>query len=216
MSESEIEEDFVELAGAVEYGDEVDAVEITRDLLEAAVPPLEVVDRGLVPGMAALGIRFQNGEAFVPEMVMAARAMKDCMELIDPLLVSKGVKPRYTAVIGTVEGDLHDIGKNLVSTMWRGAGFAVVDLGINVPPAKFVDAVQEHEADILGLSALLTTTMTAMETTIQALAEAGLDEVKVIVGGAPITAEYAEAIGANAFCDDASLAAEAALGMLAV
>jgi 5-methyltetrahydrofolate--homocysteine methyltransferase len=146
--------------------------------------------------------------------LIAARAMKEAMTILEPLLVGAGIKPKYTAVIGTVQGDLHDIGKNLVALMWKGANIGVVDLGTNVPPAKFVAAVQEHKAQIVGLSALLTTTMTAMQATIQAIRDAGLASVKVMIGGAPVTQEFADRIGADGFAADAATAVERAIALI--
>jgi 5-methyltetrahydrofolate--homocysteine methyltransferase len=142
----------------------------------------------------------------VPEMLIAARAMKESMALLEPILVKAGIRPDFTAVIGTVQGDLHDIGKNLVAMMWKGANFNVVDLGTNVAPDKFVAAVTENKALVVGLSALLTTTMPAMKTTVEAIRGAGLKDVKVVIGGAPITQEFANSIGADGFAPDAATA----------
>lgn len=177
---------FFELSRAVEGGKRNDAKLITQSLLDQGIKPLEVVEQGLVPGMSAIGEKFKNNEVFVPEMLIAARAMKECMAILEPLLADAGIKPKFTAVIGTVQGDLHDIGKNLVAMMLKGANFGIVDLGTNVPPEKFVAAVQEHNAQLVCLSALLTTTMPAMRTTVQAVRDAGLTSVKVLVGGAPV------------------------------
>ena len=145
-----------------------------------------------------------------PEMLIASRAMKESMELLEPQLVAAGIKPEFTAVIGTVEGDLHDIGKNLVAMMWKGANFEVVDLGTNVSAASFVAAAKEHKAKIVGLSALLTTTMPALENTAKAIREAGLSGTKVVIGGAPVTQEYADQIKADGFAVDAASAVEVA------
>ena len=159
--------------------------------------------------------KFKNNQIFVPEILLAARAMKEAMALLEPLLARAGIKPKYTAVIGTVQGDLHDIGKNLVAMMWKGANFGVVDLGTNVPPEKFVAAAREHNAQIIGLSALLTTTMLAMKTTVRAIRGAGLNSVKIIVGGAPITQEFAREIGADGYGSDAATAVEVARQLVA-
>jgi 5-methyltetrahydrofolate--homocysteine methyltransferase len=160
--------------------------------------------------MAIVGEKFKKNQIFVPEMLIAARAMKEAMAMLEPLLVKAGIKPKFTAVIGTVQGDLHDIGKNLVAMMWKGANFGVVDLGTNVAPEKFVAAAKEHNANLIGLSALLTTTMPSMKTTIAAVKAAGLHRVKVVIGGAPITHEFAKEIGADGFAPDAASAVDIA------
>jgi 5-methyltetrahydrofolate--homocysteine methyltransferase len=206
---------FVELSVAVEAGKRNDAKQITQALLEQGIKPLEVVEQGLVPGMSAIGEKFKNNEVFVPEMLIAARAMKECMAILEPLLADAGIKPKYTAVIGTVQGDLHDIGKNLVAMMLKGANFGIVDLGTNVPPEKFVAAVQEHNAQLVCLSALLTTTMPAMRMTVQAMRDAGLSAVKVMVGGAPVTQDYCNEIGADGYSPDAASAVDLALKLAA-
>jgi 5-methyltetrahydrofolate--homocysteine methyltransferase len=149
-------------------------------------------------------------------MLIAARAMKEAMALLEPLLVKAGIKPKFTAVIGTVQGDLHDIGKNLVAMMWKGANIGVVDLGTNVNPQAFVEAVKTHDARVVGLSALLTTTMPAMQTTIKTLKDAGLDKVKVVIGGAPVTQDYANRIGADGYAPDAATAVDVARSVVAV
>ncbi len=199
-----------DLTAAVSAGKKTDTVRLTQELLAAGTGPQALVEEGLVPGMALVGERFKRNEIFVPEMLVAARAMKEALKLLEPLLVEAGVKPKYTAVIGTVQGDLHDIGKNLVSTMWRGANFAVVDLGTNVPPERYVAAAREHGAQIVGLSALLTTTMPAMRDTVKALRDADLPGVKVLVGGAPITQVFADEIGADGYAADAGTAVDLA------
>ena len=202
---------FVELSRAVEGGKRNDAKQITQALLEQGIKPLEVVEQGLVPGMSAIGEKFKNNEVFVPEMLIAARAMKECMAILEPLLADAGIKPKFTAVIGTVQGDLHDIGKNLVAMMLKGANFGIVDLGTNVAPEKFVAAAQEHKAQLVCLSALLTTTMPAMRTTVQAMRDAGLASVKVLVGGAPVTQDFCNEIGADGYSQDAASAVDLAL-----
>jgi 5-methyltetrahydrofolate--homocysteine methyltransferase len=160
--------------------------------------------------MDDVGRRFKNNEIYVPEVLIAARAMKESMVLLKPLLIKAGVAPAYTAIIGTVQGDLHDIGKNLVAMMWTGANFNVIDLGTDVAPERFVSAAKEHKAQIVGLSALLTTTMPAMKNTVKALREAGLDGVKIAIGGAPVTQSFAEEIGADGFSPDAGSAVDMA------
>jgi 5-methyltetrahydrofolate--homocysteine methyltransferase len=207
--------DLPGLTEAVESGNRSEAKRLTQELLNAGVAPLDIVEKGLVPGMSLVGEKFRNNQIFVPEILIAARAMKEAMALLEPLLAKAGIKPKFTAVIGTVQGDLHDIGKNLVAMMWKGAHFGVVDLGANVPPEKFVAAAREHNAHIVGLSALLTTTMPAMKTTVQAIRGAGLNAVKIIVGGAPITPEFAREIGANGYGADAAAAVDVARQLVA-
>ena len=202
--------DLKQLTEAVEKGNRNEAKRLTQALLDAKMAPLKIVEEGLVPGMASIGEKFKANQVFVPEMLIAARAMKEAMAMLEPLLVKAGIKPKLTAVIGTVQGDLHDIGKNLVAMMWKGANFGVVDLGTNVTPEKFAAAVKEHKAQVVGLSALLTTTMPAMKTTIQALRAAGLKNVKVVIGGAPITQQYAQEIGADGYAPDAATAVDVA------
>lgn len=198
-----------DLTAAVASGKRADTVRITQELLAAGTGPQAIVEEGLVPGMAIVGEQFKRNEIFVPEMLVAARAMKEALKLLEPLLADAGIKPKYTAVIGTVQGDLHDIGKNLISMMWRGANFAVVDLGTNVSPDKYLAAAQEHNANVVGLSALLTTTMPAMKETVKKLKEAGL-ATKIMVGGAPITQAFADEIGADGYAADAGSAVDIA------
>jgi 5-methyltetrahydrofolate--homocysteine methyltransferase len=207
-------DDMKALTAAVEDGKRDEARRLTQALLDAGVAPLDVVEQGLMPAMSAVGDRFKRNEIFVPEMLVAAGAMKECMKLLEPLLAKAGHTPEHTVVIGTVQGDLHDIGKNLVAMMWKGANIHVVDLGTNVRPSKFVDAIAQHGAQAVGLSALLTTTMPSMKTTVEAIRAAGLRDVKVIVGGAPVTAEYAREIGADAYGPDAATAADVLLDLL--
>jgi 5-methyltetrahydrofolate--homocysteine methyltransferase len=184
--------------------------EAVQTAIDAGLPPGQIMNEGMIAAMAEVGRLFEEGEYFVPEMLIAARAMKAGLELIQPLLIDSGIEPVGKVAVGTVKGDLHDIGKNLVAMMMEGAGFEIMDLGTDVPPEKFVEAA-ESGADLIGLSALLTTTMPSMEATIKALVESGLrDQVKVIVGGAPVTAEYAEKIGADGYAPDASQAASLA------
>ena len=199
-----------DLTTAVAAGKRADTVRLTQELLAAGIRPQTIVEEGLVPGMALIGEQFKRNEIFVPEMLVAARAMKEALKLLEPLLAQAGIKPKYTAIIGTVQGDLHDIGKNLVSTMWRGANFAVVDLGTNVAPDRYVAAAREHGAQIVGLSALLTTTMPAMKETVRILKEAKLPGLKVLVGGAPITQIFADEIGADGYAADAGTAVDLA------
>jgi len=207
--------DIQRLTEAVEKGNRNEATRLTKALLDARTTPLDIVEKGLVPGMASIGEKFKNNQVFVPEMLIAARAMKESMAILEPLLAQAGIKPKFTAIIGTVQGDLHDIGKNLVAMMWKGANFGVVDLGTNVTPEKFVEAAKQHNAHVIGLSALLTTTMPAMKTTVQAVKAAGLAKVKILIGGAPITADFAKEIGADGYAPDAASAVDVAQRLLA-
>ncbi len=201
--------DLSSLSEAIVNGKRKDAKALTEEALSQSTPP-EVILQALVVGMDEIGGRFQRNEAFVPEMLIAARAMKEAMTVLEPELVKAGIRPEFTAVIGTVQGDLHDIGKNLVAMMWKGANFNVVDLGTNVAPEVFVEAARENKANIIGLSALLTTTMPMMKETIRAIKAADLPNAKVVIGGAPITQDFANEIGADGFAPDAATAVEVA------
>lgn len=203
-----------DLKTAVINGRRKDAKTVTEALLAAGTPPEKLLEEALIPAMGIVGEKFKRNEVFVPEMLVSARAMKESMRLIEPKLIEAGIKPRFTAVIGTVEGDLHDIGKNLVATMWKGAGFEVIDLGVNVPPATFAKAVEEHSPDIVGLSALLTTTMPAMRETVEAVKATG-KPVKILIGGAPVTQAYADEIGSDGYAPDAASAVDLAKTVLA-
>lgn len=194
--------------------------DVVRELVEKTIArglsAEEVLNRSLRPGMEEVGIRFKTGAFFIPEVLLAARAMKTGMEVLRPSLVGKEIEPAGKVVLGTVKGDLHDIGKNLVGIMMEGAGFEVIDLGIDIPPERFIEAVREEKPDILGLSALLTTTMLEMKTSIEALEEVGLQsKVKIMVGGAPVTQSYADQIGADGYAPDAASAVEKARELLA-
>jgi 5-methyltetrahydrofolate--homocysteine methyltransferase len=201
------------LSEAVIAGKRKDVPALVQACLEAGDSAQFIVENRLVPAMAVVGERFKNNEIFVPEMLIAARAMKEALSVLEPMLVAAGVKPEFNAVIGTVEGDLHDIGKNLIAMMWKGANIDVIDLGVNVPPAQFVAAIREHNAKLVGLSALLTTTMPAMRDTVKAIRDAGLTP-KIMIGGAPITVEYAAEIGADGYAPDAGSAVDAAMALL--
>jgi len=204
-----MQEELQALARAILEGKRNEAVVLTQKLLDAGVTPKQILDEGLIAGMSVAGEKFKNGEYFVPEILVAARAMKASMEILRPLLVATDVQPIGTMVIGTVHGDLHDIGKNLVAMMMEGAGLKVVDLGVDVPAEKFIEAAKEHNAQIVGMSALLTTTMTYIPEVIEAFDEAGLrPKVKLIVGGAPVTQEWANQIGADAYAPDAATAVD--------
>ncbi len=188
---------------------------LVKQAIDAGLPPEQILNQGLIAGMSEVGRLFEMGEFFVPEMLISARAMKAGLELLRPALAAANVQAIGKVVIGTVQGDLHDIGKNLVGMMLEGAGFEVIDLGTDVSPAKFVAAVKQHQPNLVGLSALLTTTMPKMKATIEALQEAGLcHSVKVMIGGAPVTAKYAGDIGADIYAPDASSAATRARQVL--
>jgi len=188
----------------------------TRIFLERGWAPEQILNQALVEGMRIVGIDFRDGILFVPEVLLAANAMKGGMEILRPLLVETGVEPIGKIVIGTVKGDIHDIGKNLVSMMLEGAGFEVIDLGINNPVEKYLDALEKHQPDILGMSALLTTTMPYMKVVIDTLKQKGIrDDYIVLVGGAPLNEEFGKAVGADAYCRDAAIAVETAKSLIA-
>ena len=199
--------DPAELYDAILTGDAKKAEAVARAAIEAKADPVEVVQKYMIPAMDEVGKRFECNEYFVPELLIAARAMKTALELFTPHLVEAGAQPVGRVVIGTVQGDLHDIGKNLVSSMLEGGGFQVVDLGVDVAPEKFVEVAKEKDGTIVALSALLTTTMTMMKSVIDALEEAGIrNQTKVIIGGAPITQQYCDQVGADGYSDNASTA----------
>jgi 5-methyltetrahydrofolate--homocysteine methyltransferase len=186
-------------------------VERTNTALEEELGADEILNKGLMPGMDHVGVEFKAGNMFVPEVLRSAKAMQESMNIIRPILAETGAKPVGKLVIGTVKGDLHDIGKNLVTMMCEGAGVEVIDLGKDVAPEIFVEASKQHQPDLLGMSALLTTTMISMERTIKALEEAGIrDAVKVIIGGAPVTQDFANNIGADGYASNAAEAADLA------
>lgn len=206
-----------ELKECIITGKHLRARELTEKLLKEGVSAKEILDRALLPGMDEVGEKFKRNEYYVPEMLVAARAMEAAMEALRPELTESGVEPVATFVIGTVRGDLHDIGKNLVAMMMEGAGFRVIDLGIDVPPERFVEEVQKSNAQIMGMSALLTTTMPAMKETIEVLKQASIREkVKIMVGGAPITQEYADEIEADGYAPDAASAVDKARELLGI
>jgi corrinoid protein of di/trimethylamine methyltransferase len=204
-------QDLKPLYEAVLSGDAKTAKTITEQALAGGVEPLHLVQAFMMPAMAEVGRRFECNDYFVPELLLSARAMKAALELIRPLLVASGTEPVGRVALGTVKGDLHDIGKNLVGAMLEGGGYEVIDLGVNVTPEQFVAAVKEKKANIVAMSALLTTTMPAMKTTIEALEQAGVrQQVKVLVGGAPISQKYAQEIGADGYSESAAGAVAAA------
>jgi 5-methyltetrahydrofolate--homocysteine methyltransferase len=193
--------DLSQLMEAIEAGDRASAVRLTKEALDASVPPQEILDA-------------MTGAMSVPEMLIAARAMKEATAVLEPVLVEAGIRPEHTAVIGTVEGDLHDIGKNLVGMMLKGAAIEVIDLGVNVPASRFVEAAREHDANLIGLSALLTTTMPNMRAVVAAIKAADVG-AKVMIGGAPTTPEFAAQIGADGYAPDAGAAVDLAKQLLA-
>ena len=194
------------------YSGDVEAVaELVQDALDSGMAPGDVLNDALLAGMDEVGRDFKEGVLFVPEVLFAARSMQAGMDVLKPLLADGEIASSGKYVLGTVKGDMHDIGKNLVRMMLEGGGFEAIDLGVDVEPSAFVDAVREHKPDLVGMSALLTTTMAQMKVTIDALEEAGLrDSVKIVIGGAPVTAAFAEQIGADAFAEDAATAVDVA------
>jgi 5-methyltetrahydrofolate--homocysteine methyltransferase len=191
-------------------------IELTDLALKAGVAPEAVIQQGFIPAMEVVGDKFAAGVIYVPEMLLAARAMKAALKKVKPLLVGKEIKTLGKAIIGTVQGDMHDIGKNLVAMMLEGSGFEVIDLGVDVPPDEFIDAVRNHHPDLIGLSALLTTTMNTMEETIRKLVAADLrDGVKILVGGAPVSRHFADEIGADDYAANAGEAVQLAKKLLA-
>jgi corrinoid protein of di/trimethylamine methyltransferase len=206
-----------ELYDAVLNGNAKAAVEATRRALEGGAAAMDLVSREMVPAMDEVGRRFECEDYFVPELLLSARAMKGALELIRPLLAESGTEPAGRVAIGTVKGDLHDIGKNIVAAMLEGGGFEVIDLGADVPAERFVDAVRTKKANLVCLSALLTVTMPSMKTTIEALQAAGVrQQIKILVGGAPVTQKFADQIGADAYGENAVVAVSLARKLMAV
>ncbi|TGE38050.1 cobalamin-binding protein [Desulfosporosinus fructosivorans] len=200
---------YAELAQSVVLGDEDLVMEQVNSLVAAGNSPLEIINEGLIAGMNVVGVRFKAGDMYVPEVLMSARSMAAGVEIVKPLIPVGDMKVKIKVLLGTVKGDLHDIGKNLVRIMMESSGLDVIDLGIDISPEAFMDAIKEHNPDILAMSALLTTTMANMKGTIEMLVEVGLrDKVKVIVGGAPVSQEFANTIGADGFAADAASASD--------
>ena len=203
------------ISQAVESGDDKQVIKIVKEALTSGVPPTDILGKGLVPGIQALGKLFKDGHAYLPEILISTRAMNRGVEELKPYLVDTDIYNKGTVVLGTVEGDLHDIGKNLVRMMLGSNGFNVIDLGVDVSADSFVSAVREHNANIVGMSALLTLTMTYMPKVVEALQQAGLSpKVKTIIGGAPITREYADSIGAEGFAEDCASAVDEATRLM--
>ncbi len=204
-----------EIADKLYHGEAHEVARLTRQALNEGLSPAKILDDGLLAGMDKVGRDFKAGDLFVPEVLIAARAMHAAMDVLKPLLTDAKVHSAGKMVIGTVQGDLHDIGKNLVAMMMEGAGFEIIDLGTDTSPERFVEAVREEKPDLLGMSALLTTTMPMMKTTIEALEEAGVrGQIKVMVGGAPVTQAWAEEIGADGYAPDAASAVDKAKELL--
>ena len=202
-----------EMAALLMKGKAKDVKALVEQALNEGVEPQKILTEGLLSGMGVIGERFKKNEVYVPEVLIAARAMKAGMEVLQPALTSSGVEPRGTAVVGTVKGDLHDIGKNLVCMMLEGAGLKVIDIGIDVPPEKFVEAAKENNAQVIGISALLTTTMTNMKAVVDAVKESGIAS-KTMIGGAPVTQAFCDEIGADGYAPDAASAADLAVSFL--
>jgi corrinoid protein of di/trimethylamine methyltransferase len=218
MSLKEISDDdlWLQIQDDLYDGAKEEVAEETHEALDRGFTPQEVLGQGLVAGMDVVGVDFRDGVLFVPEVLMSANAMKAGMEILRPLLVETGAPRIGKMVIGTVKGDIHDIGKNLVAMMLEGAGFEVINLGINNDAQKFIDAIREHQPEIIGMSALLTTTMPYMKVVIQALKDEGLrDDVYVMVGGAPVTETFGQAVGADAYARDAAVAVDMAKAYMA-
>jgi corrinoid protein of di/trimethylamine methyltransferase len=200
---------FAKMAESLIAGKVDEVSSLTQEAVDGGQSPQDILQQGLLAGMEVVGKRFKANEMFIPEVLRCAKCMHGAMEILRPLLVETGVKTAGTLVIGTVKGDLHDIGKNLVGMMFEGAGFQVIDIGIDQEPQAFVDAIKEHQAELFGMSALLTTTMPKMGETINAIKEAGIrDQVKIMIGGAPVTAEFAQEIGADAYASNAASAVD--------
>ncbi|SEM62982.1 MULTISPECIES: corrinoid protein [unclassified Candidatus Frackibacter] len=207
--------DFEKLSNSVIKGNVEEVTELTQTAIDEGAEPTDIIKKGLIGGMKVVGQRFKDGDMFVPEVMMAAKSMKAGVELVNPLLAEGDTSSEGKVLLGTVAGDLHDIGKNLVGMMMESASLEVIDLGTDVDPEEFVEAVKEHQPDVVGMSALLTTTMLEMQNTIELLEEEGLrDSVKIIVGGAPVTPDFAEEIGADGWSADAASAKDKALELI--
>ena len=206
--------DLQAISENLQKGKAAEVEKLVQAAVDEGVNVGEILETGLIGGMSVIGEKFKKNEVYVPEVLIAARAMNQGMKILEPLLAAAGVKPIGRVAIGTVKGDLHDIGKNLVAMMLKGGGFHVIDLGIDVDAPKFVEAVKEKGAKVVALSALLTTTMPQMATVINALKDAGLSDVKVMIGGAPVTQSYADEINADGYAPDAASAVETARALL--
>jgi len=200
-------DEFREVKELLRLGDNQKLAHLTKQLLDSRVPAQRILSEGLIPGMGIIGELMKNGEMYLPDVLQSAGAMKSALAILNPLLQQQGIESSGKIVLGTVKGDMHDIGKNLVGIMLQGAGMEVIDLGVNVPPEKYLEAIQTHKPHVVGLSALLTTTMMTMKKTIEVISNAGArDQVKIIVGGAPVNDRFAAEIGADAYARDAASA----------
>lgn len=203
-----------EISEFLQQGRAPQVKELTQKAIDEGIEPKAILEEGMLAGMGVIGEKFKKDEVFVPQVLIAARAMNAGIEILKPYLAEAGVDSKGTVIIGTVKGDLHDIGKNLVKMMIEGKGFTVIDLGVDVPSEKFVEAINEYDADIVACSSLLTTTMNEIGGVVKAIEDAGLrDNVKIMVGGAPVTQEFCDSIGADCYTDDAASAADAAVGL---
>lgn len=205
-----------EIAANLIKGNAPKVKELTKEAINGGQDVREVLKEGLIAGMNVVGKKFKNNEFYVPEVLIAARAMKSGMEIVKPILAEKNIKGLGTVILGTVRGDLHDIGKNLVGMMLEGGGFEVVDLGVDVSPEKFVEAAKEKKAEVIALSALLTTTMVAMKEVIEAVRKSEVNDAKIMIGGAPVTQSYADEIGANGYAPDAASAVDKAKELMQI
>ena len=206
--------DFEKCSEALQKGRAKEVMEIVQQAIDEGMDAQSILEQALMPGMNVVGVRFKNNEIFVPEVLIAARAMNMGAALLKPLLVEEGVEPKGKAILGTVKGDLHDIGKNLLRMMMEGKGIEVIDVGTDVDAEKFITAAKENGAKVVGCSALLTTTMTQMEGIVKAFEESGMrDDVTIMVGGAPVTQKYCDSIGADMYSDDAATGAEMAISV---
>ncbi len=206
--------DMQAISEALQRGDRNKVAELVQQAVDEKVDPKTILDEGLIAGMSVIGGKFKRNEVYVPEVLIAARAMHGGMTILEPLLAAGGVQPLGRIILGTVKGDLHDIGKNLVGMMLKGGGFEVIDLGTDVPAQKFVDAAKAQEKSIIAMSALLTTTMPQMAEVVKALKAAGVDNAKVMIGGAPVTQSYADEIGADGYAPDAASAVDTAKALV--
>ena len=198
-----------EISESLQQGDDKKVLEFTKKAVEEKIPPKEILDKGLIGGMNVVGEKYKSHEIFLPQVLLAAKAMHSGMDVLKPLFIKGGMPDRGKVVIGTVQGDLHDIGKNLVGIMLTGAGFKVIDLGFNVSPGKFIETARQEKAQVIGMSALLTTTMPVMKSVVELLKQQELEKsIKTVIGGAPVSEEFAKEIGANAYSFDSTNAVE--------
>jgi 5-methyltetrahydrofolate--homocysteine methyltransferase len=207
--------DWQNVKDAILNGDIAQTSKLVKQAVSEDERPEDILEKGLIAGMAEVGARFKVNEIFVPEVLIAAKAMHTALDILEPFLANTGIKPKATIVVGTVKGDLHDIGKNLVAMMLKGAGFRVIDIGIDVPAKAFIDKAEHSNASLIAMSSLLTTSMSSMKSTIEMLKQKGLDNrIKTIIGGAPVTQDYADQIGADGYAQDASSAVDRAKELL--